>query len=44
LVDTIVTDAEPHKSRSSRGVESHAGGYERKPPLCTVCGTDLGLS
>ena len=44
LVDVVITEAEPHKSRSSRGVESQVDCHERRPPLCVVCGTDLGLN
>ena len=48
LVDTIVAETGPQKCSSPRGVESYcrsgAGGHGRKPPLCAVCGTDLGLS
>jgi hypothetical protein len=48
LVDVVTTEAGPQKECSSRGVESHPqseiGGYWREPPLCVVCGTDIGLS
>jgi hypothetical protein len=48
VVDTVVTEAGARRRSSSRGVESDCqsgvGGYGRRPPLCTVCGTDLGLS
>ncbi|KAF9649587.1 hypothetical protein BDM02DRAFT_3113635 [Thelephora ganbajun] len=48
LVGTVIAEAGPQKDPSSQGVKSHyrleVGGYERKPPLCAVCGTDLGVS
>ena len=48
LVDTVIAEAGPQKCSSSRGMgpyyRSGAGGYGGKPPLCAVCGTDLGLS
>lgn len=48
LVDTVVTETGPQKGCPPQGVESQcrseAGGSGRKPPLCVVCGTDLGLS
>ena len=48
LIDTVVTEAAPQKSSTSRDVEPcylpGAGSCQRKPPLCAVCGTDLGLS
>ena len=48
LVDTVVTEAAPQKFSTSRDAEarylSGAGSCRRKPPLCAVCGTDLGLS
>lgn len=48
LVDIVVTEVGPQKKCSSRGVESHCrpefGSYWRNPPLCVVCGTDIGLS
>ena len=48
LVDNVVTEVAPQKRSTSRGVEAYypsgAGSCGRKPPLCMVCGTDLGLS
>lgn len=44
LVDTVVTEVGPQKGRSPRDVESHFGAHGRRPPLCAVCGTDLGLN
>ena len=48
LVDVVITESGIPKCSASRGVEachrSGAGSYGRRPPLCTVCGTDLGLS
>lgn len=41
LVDNVVTEVAPQKCFTSRG--AGAGNYGRKPPLCVVCGTDLGL-
>ena len=47
-VDTVVTEVGPQKCSSSRAVgacyRSGVGGYERKPPFCAVCGSDLELS
>ena len=47
-VDTVVAEARPQKCSSLRAVEPHYpqgfGGFGRRPPLCVVCGTDLGLS
>ena len=48
LVDTVIMEVGPQKCSSSRGVESPyrsgAGVHGNRPPLCAVCGTDLGLS
>jgi hypothetical protein len=48
LVDTVITEVRPQKPSTSRGVEGYyrsgAGNHRRKPPFCTVCGTDLGVS
>lgn len=48
LVDTVVAEAGPHNDCLTRGMESRCrseiGGDWRGPPLCVVCGTDLGLS
>jgi len=48
LVNTVIAEAGPQRCSSPRGVEppyqQEIGGYGRGPPLCVVCGTDLGLS
>ena len=49
LVDTVITEVVgSQKCSSSRGMESSyqsgVGGHGRGPPLCAVCGTDLGLN
>ena len=47
-VDTVITEVGPQKYSSPRAVEPRYpqgfGGCGRRPPLCVVCGTDLGLS
>jgi len=48
LVENVITEVGPQKFPSSQGIESHCqpgvGCYGRRPPLCVVCGTDLGLA
>ena len=48
LVETVVTEVGPQKGCSTRSRESRCwseiGGHPRNPPLCVVCGTDIGLS
>jgi len=47
LVDIVITESGTPKCTTSRGVGGHnrlgAGSCGRRPPLCGVCGTDLGL-
>lgn len=47
FVDTVTTEVGPQKRVPRRGVESSCqpmSSHGRMPPLCVVCGTDLGLS
>jgi len=48
LVDTVIAEVGPQRCSSPRRGESsyrsEDGCYWRGPPLCVVCGTDLGMS
>ena len=48
LVNTVITEAGLQRCSSPRGAEPsyqpEVGDHSRGPPLCMVCGTDLGLS
>jgi len=48
LVGTVIAEAGPQRCPSPRGVEPsyqpETADHGRGPPLCAVCGTDLGLN